>query len=157
MYHVKCESDFVARFIPSPGVVRRWQLAEPFDFSVNGLQYRVPREFYTDGASVPRVAHPFVSPWELGIGFLPHDYGYFSGLMTRQYWDDVFNAFMVLDHVATWRRVAAYRVVRAFGGFTWARYRRENHKYALHFQAGRYKVRGWQRDTTNPPQEGGIA
>ena len=140
-------SDLLTRYIPEPGRRDRWELHEPFLFAVDGVDYVVPRGFYTDFASVPRIFHPIINPYELGCGPIPHDFGYFSGLGTQSYWDEVFDECMYMDNVPWWKRRVAYNAVRSFGWIVYRRYREQNKKYALHMAcSGRYEIEGWERD-----------
>lgn len=144
---VEYKSDLITKFIPTGGTSKRWQLSAPFEFVADGIAYQVPAGFYTDFASVPRFLHPLLNPYELGCGPIPHDFGYFTGLMSQSYWDEVFAACMALDGISWWRRVAAYNAVRTFGGFVFRRYRQHNQKYALHLAAsGSYEIEGWERE-----------
>lgn len=141
---VEYKSYLLTRFCPDNA--NRWELCAPFVFSVDGVEFVVPKGFWTDFASVPRVFHLVLNPYELGCGPVPHDFGYFTGMCNREFWDEVFLSCMELDGISWWRRRAAYSAVRAFGGLVFRRYRKENDKYALHLADGRYHIDGWERD-----------
>lgn len=104
---------------------RRWRLIAPFVFEVDSRRWEVPPLFWTDFASIPRIVWPIVSPDELGYGPIPHDFGYYTGLESRSYWDDVFLACMEADGIDPWRRVAAHEAVVRFGHKAWSDYRRQ--------------------------------
>ena len=144
---VEYKSDLYTRFIPSEKSRKRFEVRPPFDFAVDGVSYRVPAGFYTDFASVPAPVHPIIGPHDLGCGPIPHDYGYFTGMMSRAYWDEVFLACMELDGISWWKRRAAYNAVRSFGWATWNDYRRKNKTHTLHLAAsGSYEIEGWERE-----------
>jgi len=125
-YHSKLLTEFHVK--PDKG--RRWTLTAPFSFSVDGQEYVVPINFWTDFASVPRIIWPLISPYDLGVGPIPHDFGYFTGRKDKDYWDRVLLACGEKDKVVGWKRVAAFYAVDWFGGSTWDRYRKENvHHY----------------------------
>ena len=57
--------------------VRHWEIAEDFEYVLNGNKYVIPAGFKFDGASIPKFLHPFLSPvGVLLIGGLVHDYMY---------------------------------------------------------------------------------
>lgn len=118
-YHSKLRVDFSV----NPNKGRRWQLIEPFSFSVDSQEFTVPVGFWTDFASVPRIIWPIISPYELGYGPIPHDFGYFTGIGNKDYWDLVLLSCMELDKIKEWRRNAAYRAVQWFAGGVWNKYR----------------------------------
>jgi hypothetical protein len=97
----------------------RWSLAEPFQFKVDDKVYEVPAGFYTDFASVPRFVWPIISPYELGVGCIPHDFGYDSHEGEKSYWDTVFLACMIKDNIPSWKRQVAYYAVSWFGEIAW--------------------------------------
>ena len=117
-YHSRFNVDFYAT---PHNREDHWRFAEPFLFSVDGETFQIPVNFWIDFASVPRVIWPVISPYDLGVGPGPHDYGYRTKTKSRGFWDDVLRAFMEKDKIARWRRVSAYNAVRMFGGAAWAR------------------------------------
>lgn len=125
-------SQLVSEFCYSPYRHKRWQLAQPFKFSVDGQVFVIPAGFWTDFASVPRVLWSLISPYDLGIGPVPHDFGYFIGYRDKSYWDLVFQACMEKDQVERWKRNAAYIAVDWFGWSAWKQYRKANTKHQLH-------------------------
>jgi hypothetical protein len=104
---------------------RRWQLIGPFRLEVDGRAWEVPAQFWTDFASIPRIVWTIVSPDELGYGPIPHDFGYYTGLESRAYWDEVFLACMEADRIDPWKRAAAHEAVVRFGHKAWDDYRRQ--------------------------------
>jgi hypothetical protein len=122
---IQYHSRLVPEFFINPTKDRRWQLVEPFEFSVDEKHYIIPVGFWTDFATVPRVGWPLISPYDLGIGPVSHDYGYYTGLDSRSYWDKVFLACMVKDKIPVWKRTSAYLAVDLFAGRVWNRYQKE--------------------------------
>ena len=118
-------TELDARFHVKADCGRRWRLIEPFIFTVDGERFEAPAYFWTDFASIPRFIWPIISPYELGKGPIPHDFGYFTGLKTKAFWDEVLRACMEFDRIPAWKRRSAYRAVDLFGGPTWNRYRKQ--------------------------------
>ena len=100
---------------------RKWVICEDFHYSLNGVEYKVPKGFEFDGASVPKFLATFLSPvGVLLMGGLVHDYGYkYATLMKadgttigyhdQKYMDGIFrdicievNGFRVLNYLAYW-------------------------------------------------------
>ena len=127
VYH----SMLVPEFVVDPDKGRHWRLTRPFEFSVDGERFVVPQNFWTDFASVPRFLWPVISPYDLGVGPIPHDFGYFTGYANKAYWDLVLLACMEHDKIAGWKAQAAYRAVSWFGGSVWKGYRERNSKHVL--------------------------
>ena len=71
-----------------PDQQKQWQVLTPFVFVVDGVEYVVPEAFWTDFASVPRVVWNIISPYDLGYGPIPHDFGYFTGIKNQEFWDE---------------------------------------------------------------------
>lgn len=142
-YHSKLKTEFST----VPNGNRRCPLVEPFEFSVDSARFVVPAGFWTDFASVPRLLWPIISPYDLGIGPVPHDFGYFTGHANRAYWDMVLLACMEKDKIAGWKRSAAYRAVDLFAGSVWTRYRKENVNQQLFTIATTRKLEiiGWEK------------
>lgn len=137
---------------------RRWRLVVPFRFSVEGRIFDTPQDFYTDFASVPRIIWPIISPYDLGVGPVPHDFGYFTGWESKSYWDDVFMACMKKDGIILWKRESAYRSVKLLGQKTWDRYRLQNASHFVYQLPGatvraidNWKPREWMRETMGRP------
>ena len=129
--NIEYKTPLVPEFISSPNRGRHWRLTKPFEFSVDGFPFVIPVDFWTDFASVPRPIWPIISPYDLGVGPIPHDFGYFTGYTNKTYWDLVFLACMEKDQIPNWKRQSAYKAIRWFGGSVWERYRKENHRMIL--------------------------
>lgn len=125
---IEYHSQLIPEFVVYPNQKTYWRLVRPFEFSVDGERFSAPVDFRTDFASVPRLLWPILSPYDLGVGPIPHDLGYFAGFANKEYWDLVFLACMEKDNIPKWKREAAYRAVQWFGGSTWDRYRRANRR-----------------------------
>jgi hypothetical protein len=98
----------------------RWRLEKPYVFGM----IQIPAGFIFDLASVPRMLWWLIAPFELSIvGPLLHDYLYrVDGARegyTRKQVDELFERLMYLEGISGWRRRAAYRAVRVFGGGSW--------------------------------------
>lgn len=128
---IEYHSKLLTEFHVNSDKGRRWTLTAPFSFSVDGQEYIVPINFWTDFASVPRFVWPVISPYDLGVGPIPHDFGYFTGYKNKAYWDKVLLACAEKDRIAAWRRVSAFYAVDWFGGSTWDRYRKDNTSHQL--------------------------
>src|SRR3972149_76242 len=105
-YKTKLQVEFAA-----PHEKKQWVLIGIFVVVVNGVEHEIPIGFWTDFASVPRLFWNLISPYELGYGPVPHDFGYFTGIETKEYWDSVFEACMIKDKIPSWKRIAAYQCV----------------------------------------------
>ena len=117
-----------------------------YHWTVRELDHRlarmaIPAGFEFAGASVPRVAHAFIGRLDLGlVAPLYHDWLYHYGgrppqgshewligdrwrpveePWTRREADRLFGRHMREEGVPRWRRRAAYRAVRVFGGGSW--------------------------------------
>jgi hypothetical protein len=119
-------SPLVPEFCFSPERKRRWRLVQPFEFKVNDQVFVIPVGFWTDFASIPRALWPLLSPYDLGVGPVPHDYGYYTGYKDKHFWDEVLLACTEKDKVAGWKANAAYCAVDWFGWSTWKTYRQRN-------------------------------
>jgi hypothetical protein len=98
-------------------------LTQPFEFSVDSERYVVPEGFWTDFASVPRILWAVLSPYDLGVGPIPHDFGYYTGFANKLYWDLVFLSCMKKDEISEFKSQATFRAVEWFGGKVWDGYR----------------------------------
>ena len=100
---------------------RKWKIEQDFNYTLNGVEYKIPAGFEFDGASVPKFLATFLSPvGVLLMGGLVHDYGYkFATLMKKdgsnigyhdqKHMDGLFrdicievNGFRVLNYLAYW-------------------------------------------------------
>jgi hypothetical protein len=97
----------------------------------------IPKGFIFDGASVPRVFWPILDPVGiLLIGSIFHDFGYVYGFLLDEQHNKVFNnasrAFVdrQIRDINTYingtfiLNEIAWVVLRLFGGFVWAKYRK---------------------------------
>jgi hypothetical protein len=145
---VEYKTSLDVRFA-APYKKKQWTLVSPFIFTVDGVEYVVPVGFYTDFASVPKIFWNLISPYDLGYGPIPHDFGYFTGIESKEYWDNVFNACMEKDQVRDWKRIVAYIAVSKFGSGTYNNYRKANTKHVLiHTQPKRFELSNWDRRLT---------
>ena len=120
-YKTKLQVEFSA-----PHERNQWVLVGIFIVVVDGIEYEIPIGFWTDFASIPKFFWNIISPYDLGFGSVPHDFGYFTGIKTKEYWDSVFEACMIKDQIPSWKRHAAYNAVSKFGNKRYEMYRREN-------------------------------
>ena len=121
--------------------VRHWEIANDFDYEVNGEKFVIPAGFKFDGASIPKFLHPFLSPvGVLLIGGLVHDYAYkyetllkknrkdTMGVITQKKADEIFrdinieiNGFYLMNYLAYWS-------LRLGGFVAWNKHRKVNAK-----------------------------
>ena len=114
-----------------------WHPLEKKDRSVYRLV--VPCGFHHDFATVPRLLWALISPLDLGLASIFHDWLYRKGgkvetlkwlpdngiwepqrqPWSRKHTDELFARIMREQGVARWRRRAAYLAVRAFGRDHW--------------------------------------
>ena len=120
---------------------RHWEIANDFDYEVNGEKFVIPAGFKFDGASIPKFLHPFLSPvGVLLIGGLIHDYAYkyetllksnkkdTMGVITQKKADEIFrdinieiNGFYLMNYLAYWS-------LRLGGFMAWNGHRKVNAK-----------------------------
>ncbi len=107
----------------------RWALHEPWSGQLpDGRAVSLPAGYTTDLASIPRIFWNIIAPFELSIvAPLVHDaLCQFDGRLplawlqpyrtyTRAETDRLFNAIMLTEGVATWRRLLAFAAVRGYG------------------------------------------
>ena len=118
-------SELEVRFHTVSNKGRRFELVKPFLFSVDDESFEVPVCFWTDFASIPRFIWPIINPYEIGKGPIPHDFGYYSGLKDKEYWDRVLYACMEYEGITSWKLSPVYKAVSWFGSFTWEKYRKQ--------------------------------
>ena len=120
---------------------RNWEVAEDWEFRIEGDWYVIPAGFTFDGASIPKFLHTWLSPTGvLLMGGLVHDFAYkyetllkknkkkTIGTITQKKADEIFrdinieqNGFHLLNKLAYW----ALRI----GGFVaWNGHRKVNAK-----------------------------
>ena len=119
--------------------VRHWEIAEDFEYVLNGNKYVIPAGFKFDGASIPKFLHPFLSPvGVLLMGGLIHDYAYKYAalkpkkgallLLDQKKSDQIFrdinieiNGFYFMNYLAYWS-------LRLGGFMAWNKHRKVNAK-----------------------------
>ena len=117
---------------------RKWSVAEDWDFTINGENFFIPKDFIFDGASIPRIFWVLLNP--IGLLLIPgliHDYAYmFSKLkfktgedgpkMTQSECDMTFREVAIAVNgfkVINW---FAWFMLFCFGGFAYRKHRRRN-------------------------------
>ena len=120
---------------------RHWEIAEDFEYELNGKKYVIPSGFKFDGASIPKFLHTFLSPvGVLLLGGLVHDYAYkyetllcknkkdTIGVITQKKADQIFrdinieiNGFYLMNYLAYWS-------LRLGGFMAWNKHRKVNAK-----------------------------
>lgn len=111
----------------SPVTVDTWQLDADLTVVAAGYAITVPKGFVSDGASIPRICWPFISPFEDSVvAPFVHDFLYSNaGLIdlktrvTRNVVDRIFYDLMKQENVWWWRRWVSFRAVRLFGTSHW--------------------------------------
>lgn len=132
---------FLSRIWQWAAASRKWKVAEEWTIELNIKGTRqtilIPAGFVFDGASVPRLLWPLLSP--TGVLLVPgliHDYGYRLGHLlvadresrtveelytgvSRHFWDSIFQE--VTKQVTGCRVIAAvsWGMLSLFGGFAW--------------------------------------
>ena len=121
--------------------VRYWEIVKDFEYVLNGNKYVIPAGFNFDGASIPKILHPFASP--VGVLLIPglvHDYAYKYGTLLRQNKKDTMgvisqkkadqifrdinigvNDFYLMNYLAYWS-------LRLGGFLAWNKHRKVNAK-----------------------------
>lgn len=120
---IEYKSELDLRFSTKTDKGQHWSLLRPFIFFVEEKKFEVPANFWTDFASIPRIIWPIISPYDIGKGPIPHDFGYFTGLETKEYWDQIIIDCMALESIATWKQKVVFRAVDILGGKVWNEYR----------------------------------
>ena len=121
--------------------VRHWEIADDFDYEINGTKFVIPAGFKFDGASIPKFLHTFLSPvGVLLVGGLVHDYAYkyetllkknktdTLGTISQKRADEIFrdigigvNGFYLMNYLA-------YYSLRLGGFMAWNKHRKVNAK-----------------------------
>ena len=116
---------------------RHWEIANDFEYELNGTKYVIPAGFKFDGASIPKFLHTFLSPvGVLLMGGLVHDYAYkyetllkkgkkeTMGVLTQKRADEIFrdinieiNGFFLMNYLA-------YYSLRLGGFMAWNKHRK---------------------------------
>lgn len=98
---------------------------EDFEYHVgsedSGEVVKVPKDFITDGASIPRFAWSIIGgPWgKYGYSAIVHDYLYFTKQFSRKKSDYIFYEAMGVLKVSQWKRWIMWKAVRLFAGYIW--------------------------------------
>tara|TARA_X000000950_G_scaffold269779_1_gene348804 strand:+ start:491 stop:1066 length:576 start_codon:yes stop_codon:yes gene_type:complete len=118
---------------------RHWEIANDFEYELNGTKYVIPAGFKFDGASIPKFLHTFLSPvGVLLLGGLVHDYAYKYAalqpkkgavlLLDQKKSDEIFrdinieiNGFYFMNYLAYWS-------LRLGGFMAWNKHRKVNAK-----------------------------
>ena len=118
---------------------RHWEIANDFEYELNGTKYVIPAGFKFDGASIPKFLHTFLSPvGVLLLGGLVHDYAYKYAalqpkkgallLLDQKKADEIFrdinieiNGFYFMNYLAYWS-------LRLGGFMAWNKHRKVNAK-----------------------------
>ena len=118
---------------------RHWEIANDFEYELNGTKYVIPAGFKFDGASIPKFLHTFLSPvGVLLLGGLVHDYAYKYAalqpkkgavlLLDQKKSDEIFrdinieiNGFYLMNYLAYWS-------LRVGGFMAWNKHRKVNAK-----------------------------
>jgi len=107
-----------------PAGKNRWQLLKPLYWSRNNKIIKVPKDFITDFASVPRMFWSLIPPWgRYGKAAILHDFLYFEGKLNRLSCDKEFLIAMKYLNVPFYKYIVMYRCVRLFGKRAWDYYR----------------------------------
>ena len=123
-------AKFLSELIVKKIDARSWMLYTPFEYRVGHKDsdevIKVPREFLTDFASIPRIFWTVLPPDGKYTGAaVIHDYLYsLRGELpkrryTRKRCDQIFLEAMEVLDVSLWRRSTIYRCVRLFGWIPW--------------------------------------
>ena len=118
---------------------RHWEIANDFEYELNGTKYVIPAGIKFDGASIPKFLHTFLSPvGVLLLGGLVHDYAYKYAalqpkkgavlLLDQKKSDEIFrdinieiNGFYFMNYLAYWS-------LRLGGFMAWNKHRKVNAK-----------------------------
>ena len=121
---------------------RKWEITKDWHYTINSVNFVIPKGFVFDGASVPKFFRSWLSPMGvLLMGGLVHDYGYkyktllyknkktMNGEQTQRWMDETFrdinisvNGFFVLNYLA-------YYGLRLGGFMAWKKHRKANCKW----------------------------
>ena len=123
------------KYFPLPLIVRHingrlWELIKPFEYHPDsGEVIRVPEEFLTDFASIPRIFWTIIgSPTgRYGPAAIIHDYLYVIKIYSRRKSDRIFFKAMAILKVPYLKRFLMYLAVRLAGWQAWENYKIHRH------------------------------
>lgn len=101
-----------------------WELAADWRIKYNGVNYRIPKGFRTDGASVPRFLWR-VCGTPLGVprlyAAIVHDWLYSGGCpgMTRAEADQIYRDLQIDMGVSRFKAYVEWAALRCCGGSHW--------------------------------------
>jgi len=110
-------NEIVVKFIPAVSWNKRakWQLKKAY--TSHNKKVKVPKDFITDGASIPFYARMFFSPTGIYFGAaIVHDYV----LVTKLNWAEAniqFEAELDALKIAKWRKLFLLVSVKTWGSF----------------------------------------
>jgi len=109
----------ILRLSPYPDGVT-WYLDTALVYVRRLETIRVPANFETDLASVPRAFYSAFPPWGVyGEAAIVHDWLYWHQATTRPEADAIFREAMTALDVPRWKRLCLYWAVRLFGQMAW--------------------------------------
>lgn len=102
---------------PVEGSSNEWTLIASIRYKTSFGQWRVPKDFVTDFASIPKFLWSLYPPHgQYTRAAIIHDYLYQDRLVARKIADQVFKEQMKIDGVNWFTRNVFYIAVRTFGG-----------------------------------------
>ena len=123
---------------------RTWEIVKDWHYSLDGVDYVVPKGFVFDGASVPKFLASWLSPvGVLLVGGLVHDYGYKyetlytknkgdwkknCGWKTQKDMDIIFRDINIEQNGFHFLNYLAYWALRLGGFAAWNGHRKRNCK-----------------------------
>ena len=119
---------------------RHWEIAQDFEYELNGKKYVIPSGFKFDGASIPKFLHTFLSPvGVLLLGGLVHDYAYkYAALqlvkgkkgksLDQKQSDQIFRDINIEVNGFYSMNYLAYYALRIGGFLAWNKHRKVNAK-----------------------------
>jgi len=103
-----------------------WRLTAPFIYLYRNHKVTVPKDFITDGGSIPKLAQLIIGGHWSGKypkACVPHDFGYHSQTLKRKVVDKDFLVGMRILGTPFWKRQLMYWAVRTCSWVFW-----NNHK-----------------------------
>lgn len=122
------------RFVTRLAVVqldgKNWKLLEPLEYLDDELgMITAPKDFHTDGGSVPPAAQGFINPFGAGFrAFVIHDYLYATQKFTREQSDDCLRRALEVCGENWFDGDVQWRAVRDGGEAAW---KDDQNKYAI--------------------------